>query len=475
MTNPSSDPAPSSSPAFSAPPLWRRWLAYATVALMPLSINYERVAGLRKRPLNLSPLDFLLPILAVFMATDLLQRRPWARVKIPPLPAILWAAVAVLSYFWLQGGAAAFDDWKPAAANPLLVVMLSAWVFANLANDAAEYRRLALILCGSFGVCVLYAFYQYIGPVGKPAMTSIWTAREQGGVTNMCLGGWYDNRMLFGAQAAMLVPAAAAFVALDEDPLVKALAGALGALALSVTLAAGGFLAALAGILAVAAVCVISGRYLSGLSLLAGVIAMAIVLPSLPAKRNNVGTLERGLALYAKTDPAKDEKRSTPRLRRYQAALDFLASHRVPMNDSTLPNWILGGGAGRYTAKTNDFYDNEFYPKPGAKTDNEAMFDIEQHERDGFGLIEKTGVELGAVGLSVLAIFFAAWILGAAGAYMRGGSSDVQLLALAALGAGVGALVVSVFAYPSQRGTGSGGTFAFFFAISAWLNCRSEE
>ena len=37
---------------------------------------------------------------------------------------------------------------------------------------------------------------------------------------------------------------------------------------------------------------------------------------------------------------------------------------------------------------------------------------------------------------------------------------------------GVGALVVSVFAFPSQRGAGSGGTFAFFFALAAWVNSR---
>src|SRR5437870_5230473 len=151
MTNPTPDSAEPSLSAEINPPEWRRWLVYAAVALMPLSINYERIAGLRKRPLNLSPFDFFLPVLALLMVLDLFQRRPWARFKIPPLAAILWTAVAALSLFWLKGGAASFNDWVTTSANPLLVVAVSAWVFTNLSNDAAEYRRLALILCGSFG------------------------------------------------------------------------------------------------------------------------------------------------------------------------------------------------------------------------------------------------------------------------------------------------------------------------------------
>ncbi len=460
----------------SAPPAWRRWLAYITLALMPLSVNYERLVGVRKSPTYLSPLDFLLPILALLMALDLFQRRPWARFKLPQPATILWGALAVLSYLWLKGGAETFMDWVKAAANPLVVVMLASWIFSNITDTAAEFRRLALILCASFGVCIFYAFYQYIGPVGTPATASTFSNSALGGATNIRLGGWYDNRMLFGAQAAMLIPVAAAFAALDKDPLVKAIAAVLGALALCVTMAVGGVLGAVAGIAAVAALCVLSKKYFSGFALLAGMALLAaVVFPNLPAKRNNIATLSRGLAFYAKPDPAQDAKRGTPRLRRYQAALDFLASPSDPMNEKSLPNWVLGAGAGRYNTKVNDFYDNEYYPKPGAKTDDEARFDIEQHERDGFSLFEKTAVELGAVGLLVLTFFFAAWIFGAAGAFLSGESNEIQLLALAALGAGVGALVVSVFAFPSQRGAGSGGTFAFFVALAAWLNARGAS
>ena len=83
MTNLSSTPLPPNEINSSVPPAWRAWLTYITVALMPLSINYERIGGERKSPLYLSPLDFLLPVLAILMILDLAQRQPWARFKFP--------------------------------------------------------------------------------------------------------------------------------------------------------------------------------------------------------------------------------------------------------------------------------------------------------------------------------------------------------------------------------------------------------
>ncbi|MEI6233964.1 MAG: hypothetical protein WCT04_12985 [Planctomycetota bacterium] len=468
MTNTTSS---TSEPVSSIPPAWRVWLSYVTVALMPLSINYERIFGPRKRPLYLSPLDFLLPILALFMVLDLIQRKPWARFKFPQVATILWSALAIFSYAWMKGGDEKLMDWVFAAGNPTFVVLLGVWVFSNLSDSAAEFRKLAMILSGSFAVCVLIAFYQYIGPVGKPFDPKHKEMALEG-VTNMRLGGWYDNRMLFGAQAAMIVPVFAAFAALDKDPLIKALAGAFTALALCVTMAAGGFLGAVAGILAVAAACILMKKCWTGAALIVAVaLFTAVVLPRLPEKRNNIGTLGRGVALWAKV--GDDKKIATPRLRRYQATLSYLASHRDPMNEKSMPNWILGAGAGRYNAEVNNYFDDAYYPRTNGRGDEEALFDIDANERDGFGLVEKTGLELGAFGLTVLALFFAGWIFGAAGALARGESSELQVIALAALGAGVGAMFVSLFAFPSQRGAGSGGTFAFFCALAAWVHCKT--
>ena len=457
----------------SAPPSWRAWLAYVTMALMPLSINAERIVGPMKSPMYVSPLDFLLPVLAILMLIDLLQRKPWAQFKFPQAATILWSVLAIASVLWIDGTEEKWSPWAKAAANPTFVVMIGVWAFSNITHSAAEFRKLALILCGSFALCILYAFYQYIGPVGIPYDPNH-IKQPLGGVTNLRLGGWYDNRMLFGAQVAMLVPVAAAFAAFDRDPLVKAVCAVLALLALSVTLSAGGFLGAVAGVVAVAAACMLARNWIAGFAILATLfIFVAVVLPHLPEKRNNIATLSRGVTLWAKV--GDDKKIATPRVRRYQAILSYLSSHRNPMDEKTLPNWVLGAGAGRLNTEVSKFYDDAYYPRTDGRTDDEALFDTKVNERDGFGLVETTALQFGAAGLMVLGLFFAAWIFGAAGAFARGASSDIQVLALAALGAGVGAMIVSLFSFPSQRGAGSGGTFAFFAALSAWTYWRSSE
>ena len=458
-----------------SPPKWRKTLSYFALAAMPLSVNLERFVKF-KRPIYVSPLDVLLLPLLILMLLDLSARKPWARLRLPPAPALFWAGLALLSCVWISGfpgEGTTLMDWLMAAANPLVVVMLPVWIFSNLSHDASEFRKLTLCLIGSFGVCVLVALIQYLGPVGIPFNPDK-PLQALGGTTNLRLGGWYDNRMQFGAQAAMLLPVAAAFAVLDKNLIVRVLCGLMAAIGLCVTLSPGGFLGALAGVVAVAALCLVSNRTRAAVGMLIGVLAFVmLILPNLPAKRDNAGTISRGLALFAKT--SEDEKKPTSRLRRYQAALDYLSERRDPGNEKTPPNWIVGAGAGRYNVQINQFYDPKYYEKPGGRTDDEAKFDMEGHERDGFGLLEKTGVELGSAGLAVLALFFAFWVAGAAGAFARADDAvDAhnlrKILALAAFGAGVGAAVVSVFAFPAQRGAGSGGSFAFLFALSAWLN-----
>ncbi len=85
------------------PQSWRRYLAFAAVALMPLSFNIEKYLKNAKEPFYLSPLDLLLPLLLVLMLLDLFQRRPFARFKTPPLSGLLWAGLAILSCLWMDG------------------------------------------------------------------------------------------------------------------------------------------------------------------------------------------------------------------------------------------------------------------------------------------------------------------------------------------------------------------------------------
>src|ERR1700753_4128646 len=89
-------------PVLPEPSTLRRYLIYLTVALMPLSANVEKLVGSKKR-IFLSPLDFLLPILAIFLLLDLLKRKPWARFTVPPLPIILWVGMSWISVVWADG------------------------------------------------------------------------------------------------------------------------------------------------------------------------------------------------------------------------------------------------------------------------------------------------------------------------------------------------------------------------------------
>jgi len=74
------------------------------------------------------------------------------------------------------------------------------------------------------------------------------------------------------------------------------------------------------------------------------------------------------LSLWAKPDPAKDEKVMTPRLPPYQAALDFLSTK----SDKGIPNWIFGAGAGVH-AHRKRIYDNKYYPKPAPRRTRSAL------------------------------------------------------------------------------------------------------
>ena len=124
-------------------PPWRRWIAYITVALMPLSWNVEKLVGVTK-PTYRSPLDYLLPVLVLLLLVDLLWRKQWASFKVPPAASLLWAGLAILSALWPQGASA--TETVKHALNPVFFGVLAVWVFQNLPGDATEYRRVALVL-----------------------------------------------------------------------------------------------------------------------------------------------------------------------------------------------------------------------------------------------------------------------------------------------------------------------------------------
>src|SRR5437868_4575059 len=114
-----------------ARPDWRRKLAFVTAALMPLSINLEtyfKKSYTFKAPLNLSPLDGLLPLLLILLLVDLATNSQRVRFKIPSPAAIFWAGVALFSMSWIAlqpGEAYPLKESLFAVLNPVVVVMLS--------------------------------------------------------------------------------------------------------------------------------------------------------------------------------------------------------------------------------------------------------------------------------------------------------------------------------------------------------------
>jgi hypothetical protein len=464
-------------------PTWRRCLAYLTIALMPLSWNVEKLVEAKDATYR-SPFDFLLPLLAVLMLVDIVRRQPWVRFRLPSLPAVVWPALAVLSVVWVENFPMmeVIRGALRGMLNPVFFALVAVWVFQNLpvsrADEpaAAGYRRVTLVLGASFTVCVLIALHQYASPIGLPYNPSE-PQQDLGGINNFRVAGWYDYRAVFGTLVAMLAPAAVAFALLDKDTAVRWSAGGVAVISLCVTLAGGGFLAACAGIVAVAAAYGVYRRMLTGFTVVVALLAVgAVVLPRLP--RENPAVLLRSVAFYARPDgQPQQEKRPTPRLRRLQAALDLLGAPANPQNEKSPSYWVHGVGANQYQKNINRFYQPP-YEKPARRTDDETAFDLDADERFTFSFFETVAVELGVPGLLAVLFLFAAWILSAGGAFARfaaaGRDADTKAtLALAALGSGCGALVVSLFANPVIRGVG--GPFALFFALALYVSQEAQE
>lgn len=456
-------------------PGWRRILAYATMALMPISANIEKYIKQEKpHPDYKGPLDVLLPVLLLFLVGDFFLKRERLRFKLPPIPVILWTFLAAASCLWIgyadepSQRSAEIKDALKSVANVALFGLAGVWVFQNAGTGPRDYRRMALILGASFCVCLLIAMKQYFGPAGIPYDPDN-KLQALGGATNLRVAGWYDYRAAFGSHVALLAPAAAAFVLCDENMIVRWIAGLFGVAALCVTLAAGGFIGACAGIIAVACAYGLSGRWMTALLALAILLGIAsVVLPRLP--RKNPEILLRNISLNTEVDDNGNRK-PTARVRRYQAAVDLLAAPSRPIGEAP-PFWLRGAGIGRYQSTIGRFYNP---PRPVVRTDDEAAFDADADERFTFGFLETMAVELGLSGILVFALIFGVWIFAGHGAFarLRGAPGAIATLGLAAMGAGVGALVLSAFASPMIPGVK--GSLAFFMALALCADAWSRE
>lgn len=468
-------------PEIAAPfPLWRRALAYVTVAVMPVAINVEKILHYKDKR-YLSPLDFLLPLLLLVTLYDGWSQRkrpPEQRTfGFPPIPGLLWAGLALLSCLWITNFPHddSLNSWLRGIQGALIFGLLAVWVFQNLAPDPIEYRRLCLILGASAGVCLLLALRQYVGPIGLPFDPRD-KDQDLGGVSNIRLGGWYQFRGTLGALTALIAPAAAAYAVLDRDSAVRSIAFCVSGLSLLLSLSAGGMLGAVAGIIAVTAALAAVRHWRAALYTLAFlVVIVTVLLPKLP--RKNVESVLEGVTLYV--SDVNNKIVPGARLRRYQAVVNLLNGLSDPFDLNSTPNWKRGVGSGQYQARLANFYYGP-YEKPSISTDDEASFGIYVDEPFSFGLFETVAVELGVPGLIALLLLFGLWIAAAAGAFARlftGATSalnrDAATLALASFGAGCGALVLSAFGNPAVRGPGS--VFAFFFAVALCVSRWSRR
>jgi len=471
-------------------PTWRVGLAVATAALLPLSFDIGPWVHPKKSAVFLAPLDLLLVPLGLLLLLEVLRGR--LKDWMPPWPHVLWALIAILSLAW--SAPRSLTEWgRSAVLQTTLVGLVAVWVFRNLASTPAALRRMALALGASVGACVLLTLFQYVQPSGQPAPDASGGRNFGGGVTDVRVAGWYEYRGIFAAQAAMWIPAAAAFALYEKDAAVRAAAAALAVLAACVCMSGGGLLAAGVGVLAVAAAVLVlrdgairvsaapillmqeapekhgwwnaHSRACAAVAVLLAVVCL--VLPRLPRKNDQV--LWRTLTLFVPVEIERNGNKETlelptARLRRYQAAINYLEQEH---------HWILGAGAGKYQTTIASYFDSRAYPKPGANTDNESAFDLSAHEKFSFGLLETVAVESGVLGLAALAWVFLAWMAAALSSFFKAASTDrlTRTLALASFGAAVGAAVFSVFGNPLLRGCG--GTFAFFAGMACALHARA--
>jgi len=444
-------------------PAWRCWLV--AVALLPVSVNIGPYVMPKGKELNLAPLDLLITPLMLLVLWDLWKRRD--RSLLPPLPNAAWAALALASLLWVSGIGKV--EWaRSAIGQTVLVGLCAVWAFRGLVPGVLAYRKLTLVLGALLSLCFLYALYQYIQPRGVPLPSEVTGRYHGGGVTDIRVGGWFDVRAELAAHVAMIVPAAAAFVALERDVMVRVFAGALGLVALCVCLYGGGVLAAGAGVLVVAGALWILPSNPPGspharwwaLWLVVGLFFVTMaVLPRLP--RGNDRVLAETLTPWVKEADGKEV--ASVRLRRTQVAALLLADRQ---------RWRTGVGSGGYRLHIKHYYnDSGAYPTPGAARDEEAQFDRDTHEPGSFSLLETTAVELGLPGLIFMAWALCAWLAAAAWAFARSSDPTVRLLALAALGAGVGATVFSLFGNPLVRGVGC--SWAFFMGLALALPVRA--
>lgn len=508
-------------------------------ATTPLLFDLQHfIPAARAHPLNFSPFDaLLLPLAAlVFWRVARDYRR---EKKLPPLclwTALLMGVVFITSIMPPAGKSA--GTWlKDAAGKGLAFFVLTPLVVLWGVKSRDVARRMVWAALAAFSPGVLLALYQYLAGPSAPYPTS-WEGGAHGqyipwtnspaslaslaglafslaagavllpaaeswkkplrlaaalltmaglafavmhgasapGFSDYRIGGFYDNRNLYGAALCVFLPAAVAAALWAKRRAARLWCVLLVALALGTTTSGFALLAVLAGI---AVVCALSGGWRGILGAAGTVAALGAALwvlpvfspqpwgwvshpaePSiLPSLGRNAAALLNSLQVYRYV-PSDDVYSPAKRLRRWQANLNAIRLK---------PLW--GWGAGQYNLALAGRYHPHFYPHGEGKTNEESLFDTEADEPYTFGMWWVNTCEFGLVGLLVLLFFFAeALACGIRAAFSTDATG--KWLGLCAVGATVAAAVYGPFGNVFVRGLGGG--FILLVSLAAWFCVHGE-
>jgi len=320
--------------------------AFHVGVLLTLFIAPTQLSMQPRKGFHLSPADVALAFTAAVWLLDVVLRREWRRLRLPPLVQMLFVAVAGLSFFVAQDKAFAVKD----IVQLVEFFIVGHIVFAAFLREQKDALRLSLTaLFAATAINVGFAVVQYLSP----------------GVDALGVRGTFGNRNVLGGYLALALPLFLG-VALGVMPrLGQVWAKAAIGLAVGLVLA-GGFLVNLSGasyfVVAGVLVCM-AARYETNVAptafrfmgwtymptcrvpllFIPVVVCLLIVqihvLPNLP-RENDIEHF-RSLALY---DVEGNVEKRYPE---WQAAYSMAITHP----------W-LGVGLGNYQKQVGQYYDS---------------------------------------------------------------------------------------------------------------------
>ena len=407
------------------------WVLVALAAFPSLNLlALVRGAEAVKHATRVTPGDFLIAILALAGAVEVLRfRRPWRRA-VAPAAAFTWVAVAAIATIFASFTREEFALRGAAKEIVQLVeILVVAYGWVRWAPDGErDIHRAVCALAFAVGVNVLLALIQlaYVEHVFH-------------------VRGFFEHRNALGTFLAVTLPVlAAAGASQGRHWGVRVWLLVTAALGLCVISSAGLFAAAALGIVAAA---VIVGartsegsrlpRFVYGLAAAAGIAVIVLFVQPVLMPRLRESQF-RSVATFPADEQGRE--RASMRVRRLAAALDCVRERPA-----------LGFGPGRFQSSIGegDRY-RPPYDKPFGRSDDVPGYDVRFDEPGSHGLYVVSAVEMGLLGLVAVGFFLAS----AVGRAAASSAHDRSGLAAGALGAVLAVTVACLFSSVMVRGVG---------------------